>query len=257
MFEKEIEIHTADGVAGGFFYHPDGAGPWPGLIHLTDIFGIRAVNLDLSKRLASEGYAVLLPNIFYRTGKPPLFPPDSKHGDEKAMKRFQELAAPLTPEVIERDAAACVDFLEQLKTVGPGSFGVVGYCFTGGVALRMAATRPEKFAAVASFHGGRLITDDPASPHTLLPRVKARLYFGHAVEDRSMPKEAIEKFESALAAWGGRYESETYEGARHGWTMSDSAAYNQPQAERAFAKLTQLFAATIGGKNSSGARRGA
>lgn len=245
MIEKEIEIRTTDGTADGFFFRPDGGGPLPGVIHLTDIFGIRAVNRDLSKRLALEGYAILLPNIFYRTGKPPLFPPDFKHGDEKAKKRFQELVAPLTPDAIERDASAYTDFLAQQESVGAGNFGIVGYCFSGGVALRMAATRPEKFAAVASFHGGRLITDDPASPHLLLPRAKARLYFGHAVEDRSMPQEAIEKFERALAAWGGQYESETYDDARHGWTMSDSAAYNQPQAERAFTKLRDLFAATL------------
>lgn len=245
MIEKEIEIRTADGTADGFLFRPDGAGPWPGVIHLTDIFGIRPVSVDLSKRIASEGYAVLLPNIFYRTGKPPLFPPDFKHGDEKAMKRFQELVAPLAPDAIERDAAAYTDFLAHQESIRSGAFGIVGYCFTGGVALRMASTCPEKFAAVASFHGGRLITDDPVSPHTLLPRVKARLYFGHAVEDRSMPKEAIEKFDRALAAWGGQYESETYDDARHGWTMSDSAAYNQPQAERAFAKLRDLFAETL------------
>lgn len=245
MIEKEIEVRTPDGVADAVLYDPEGAGPWPGVIHLTDIFGIRAVTRDLSKRIAAEGFTVLLPNVFYRTGKPPLFPADAKHGDEKAMNRFRELAAPLTPEATERDAFAYTDSLARQESVGSGGFGVVGYCFTGASALRMAATRPEKFAAVASFHGGRLFTDDPASPHLLLPRVKACLYFGHAVEDRSMPKETIEKFENALAAWGGRYESETYEGARHGWTMSDSAAYNEPQAERAFAKLRDLFAETL------------
>jgi carboxymethylenebutenolidase len=243
--EKEIEIHTADGAADGFLYRPDGDGIWPGVIHLTDIGGIRSANRDLSKRLASEGYVVLLPNVFYRTSKPPVFPPGSKHGDEKFMQRFQELAAPFTPEAIERDGSAYTDFLSKQESVGTGGFGIVGYCFTGGVALRMAAARPEKIAAVASFHGGRLFTDDPTSPHTVLPRVKARLYFGHAVEDRSMPKEAIENFERALESWGGRYESETYDGARHAWTMPDSPAYNQPQAERAFIKLSELFAVTL------------
>jgi carboxymethylenebutenolidase len=245
MIEKEIQIRTADGTADGFLYQPEGKGRWPGVIHLTDIWGIRAANRDLSKRLAAEGYVVLLPNVFYRTSKPPVIPPGPKHGDEKFMQRFQELAAPLTPEAVERDASAYTDFLAKQESVNSGPFGIVGYCFTGGVALRMAAARPEKFAAVASFHGGRLFTDDPASPHLVLPRVKARLHFGHAVEDRSMPKEAIEKLEGALASWGGRYESETYEGAHHSWTMPDSPAYNQSQAERAFNKLVELFAATI------------
>jgi carboxymethylenebutenolidase len=245
MIEKGIEIRTADGTADGFLYQPEAKGRWPGVIHLTDIWGIRAANRDLSKRLAAEGYVVLMPNVFYRTGKPPVIPPGFKHGDEKFMQRFQELAAPLTPEAVERDASAYTDFLAKQESVGSGPFGIVGYCFTGGVALRMAAARPEKFTAVASFHGGRLFTDDPASPHLVLPRVKARLYFGHAVEDRSMPKEAIEKLEGALASWGGRYESETYEGAHHSWTMPDSPAYNEPQAERAYTELVELFAAAI------------
>jgi carboxymethylenebutenolidase len=245
MMEREIEIRTVDGTADGFLYRPDGDGPWPGVIHLTDVGGIRAANRDLSNRIASEGYVVLLPNVFYRVGKPPLFPPGSKIGDEKFMLRVHELVAPMTPEAIERDAFAYTDFLAKQESVSSGAFGIVGYCFTGGVALRMAAVRPERFAAVASFHGGGLFTDAPTSPHTVLPRVKARLYFGHAVEDRSMPKEAIEKFEGALASWGGRYESETYEGAHHGWTMPGGPAYNQPQAERAFDKLRELFAATL------------
>jgi carboxymethylenebutenolidase len=245
MIEKEIDIRTPDGTADGFLYQPEAKGRWPGVIHLTDIGGIRAVNRDFSKRLAAEGYAVLMPNVFYRTSKPPVIPPGLKHGDEKFMQRVQVLTAPLTPEAVERDASAYTDSLVKQESVNRGPFGIVGYCFTGGVALRMSATRPEKFAAVASFHGGRLFTDDPASPHTVLPRVKARLYFGHAVEDRSMPKEMIDKLEGALKSWGGRYESETYEGARHGWTMPDSPAYNQPQAERAFTKLVELFTATI------------
>jgi carboxymethylenebutenolidase len=98
---------------------------------------------------------------------------------------------------------------------------------------------------MASFHGGGLYTDEPTSPHLVLPRIKARLYFGHATKDRSMPQEAIEKFDRALAAWGGKYESEVYDGAFHGWTTSDAPVYNQPQADRAFNKLTELFASTL------------
>jgi carboxymethylenebutenolidase len=123
--------------------------------------------------------------------------------------------------------------------------GVVGYCFSGALAMRTAATRPDRIAAAASFHGGRLFTDAPTSPHLVLPRIKARLYFGHATQDQTMPQEAIEKLNRALQTWGGVYESEVYEGAYHSWTVPDSPVYNQPQAERAFAKLTWLFAKTL------------
>jgi carboxymethylenebutenolidase len=166
-------------------------------------------------------------------------------GDERTAKRLAELSGPLTPAVMERDAAAYVDALAAQGSAKAGPMGVVGLCFSGAFALRTAAVRPDHIAAAASFHGGKLFTDAPNSPHLVLPRVKARLYFGHAVEDRSMPAEAIEKLNHALEAWGGEYESEVYEGAHHSWTVPDSPVYNQPQAERAFGKLTQLFAKTL------------
>ncbi len=168
-----------------------------------------------------------------------------KMGDERTMKRFGALAAPLTPTAMERDASSYVDFLAAENVVRAGAMGVVGYCFTGGMAMRTAAMRPEKIAAAASFHGGGLFTDAPTSPHLVLARIKAQLYFGHAINDTSMPKEAIEKLDGALVAWGGKYESEVYEGAYHGWTTSDAPVYNQPQADRAFEKLTELFARTL------------
>jgi len=113
------------------------------------------------------------------------------------------------------------------------------------MSMRAAAARPDRIAAAASFHGVRLFTDAPTSPHLVLPRIKARLYFAHAVKDNSMPAEAIEKLNGALEAWGGKYESEIYEDAYHGWTAPDSPVYNAPQAERAFQKLSELFAETL------------
>lgn len=245
MIEEEIEIHTKDGTSDGVFYNPDGEGRFPGVIFLTDIGGIRPATRDMARRLAAEGYCVLLPNVFYRSGRPPLWDFPRKLGEERTMKRIAELSAPVTPEAMGRDASDYVDFLPSQDSVSAGVMGVVGHCFTGPMALRTAATRPDRIAAAASFHGVRLFTDDPASPHLLLPRVKARLYFAHAVEDHSMPEEAIEKFHRALEAWGGKFESEIYEGAYHGWTALDSPVYNGPQAERAFQKMTTLFAETL------------
>jgi len=198
----------------------------------------------MAQRRAEQGYTVPMPNIF-RTSHSPVFDFDFVLGEQRTMKRIGELAAPLSPDAMERDAAAYVDFLAAQASVDPGAMGVVGYCISGQLAMRTAAVRPEKVVAAASFHGGGLYTDSPASPHHALPRIKARLYFGHAIEDMSMPAEAIKKFESALAAWGGKYTSETYDGSRHGWTVPDSAVYNPPTAERAFEKLTGLFAETL------------
>jgi carboxymethylenebutenolidase len=245
MVEQAIAIRTPDGTADGFLFQPETAGRWPGVIHLTDIGGIRPAQHDMCRRLSSAGYVVLMPNVFYRTGKPPVLDFPVKMGDEKTMKRINELKAPLTPEAIARDGSAYVDFLAAQKSVKDIAMGIVGYCVTGPVAMRIAAARPDKIAAVASFHGGGLFTDTPTSPHLVLPRVKARLYFGHAIEDHAMPKVAIENLEKALKAWGGKLESETYEGAHHGWTTPDNPYYKQAQADRAFGKLTELFAATL------------
>jgi len=244
MIEEAIEIRTADGTADGLLFRAEGERR-PSVIHLTDIGGIRKSHRDMARRLAEKGYTVLMPNVFYRTTKPPVVDITIGMGDERTMKRFGELRAPLTPEAVERDATAYVNFLSSHSAASAGSIGVVGYCFTGAFAMRTAAAMPGKVAAVASFHGGGLYTDEPTSPHLVLPRIKARLYFGHATKDRSMTAEAIEKFDRALAAWGGKYQSEVYDGAFHGWTTADAPVYNQPQAERAFEKLTELFASTL------------
>ena len=240
MIEKSIGIRTPDGVADGLLIQPEREDRWPGVLYLTDIFGIRDASRGMANRLAAEGYAVLLPNIFYRNGQPPIFNFPLTIGDDRFMKRMNEIRAPLTPDAMERDLSAYVDFLARQPAVIAKAFGAVGFCFSGQMALRAAAVRSEQIAAAASFHGGGLYTDAPTSPHTLLPSVKAHLYFGHGIEDRSMPKEAIEKLDRALAAWGGTYDSETYE-AHHGWTVPDNPAYNERQAERAYKTLTELL----------------
>ncbi len=245
MIEEEVHIPTSDGISDGFLYRPEGKRRWPGIVHLTDIGGIRPAQHDMARRLAAEGYSVLMPNVFYRSGQPPMFDFPSSPGDERRRQRFAELAGPLTPEAVERDAAAYVDFLAAQESVSEGAMGVVGYCFTGSLAMRIAAARPDRIGAAASFHGGGLFTDASTSPHFVLPRIKARLYFGHAIQDRSMPEEAIARLDRALEVWGGKYESEVYEGAYHSWTVPDSPVYNQPQAERAFEKLTELLATTL------------
>jgi len=245
MIEKPIEIRTADGTADGYLYQQEGSGRWPGVIYYTDIMGIRPANREIGKRIAANGYTVLMPNVFYRTTKPPLFDFTPDFTNERTMKRFGELAGPLTPEAVERDAHAYADFLSKQDSVSGAPFGVIGTCFTGAIALRTAAALPDKIAAFASFHGGRLYLDnDPASPHLVLPRVKARLFFAHATNDRTIPAEAIAKLDEALAAWGGRYESRIY-GATHGWTVPGSPVYNEREAEAAFAKLMELFSSTL------------
>ncbi|MGB8365972.1 MAG: YaiI/YqxD family protein [Rhizomicrobium sp.] len=243
MREEKVQITTADGVADGFLYLPGGKGPWPAILHYPDGIGIRPAFHQMAKRLRGEGYAVLLPNIYYRTTSGPAFDFTVDFSDPKTRQRFGELTAPLTQDAMERDALAYLDCLGA-RSEAKGAFGVVGFCLTGKMALYTAAAAPARIAAAAAFHGGGLYTDDAASPHHVLPRIKARLYFGHAIDDNSMPADAIAKFEAALAAWGGVYESETYP-ARHGWTVPGWEIYDEAQAERAYAKMKALFAETL------------
>jgi len=242
MKEQDLQLTVPDGTVDAVLITPEGQDSFPGVLFCTDIGGIRDTMREMGRRLAAEGYTVLMPNLFYRVSRPPVFSFPRKPGDPATMKRIGELSAPLTPEALERDLPVYLDTLASQNSVSDGKIGAVGFCIGGGIALRSAAIRPERVGAVASFHGGGLyVADNPSSPHLVLPKVQAQLYFGHATEDKSMDAEAITHFTAALKEWGGVFESEIYEGARHGWTVPDNPAYNQPQAERAYAKLTELF----------------
>ena len=243
MTERKIEFRTADGVVDGYFF-PAASGSGPGVIHLTDIRGNRPANREKSAWLAAQGYSVLQPNVFYRTGKEPVFDFPFVFGEERTMKRFRDITLPLDGPAQERDGLAYVAELRKQPEVAKGPLGVVGHCFTGPMALRVAAASPDQIAAAASFHGGGIVTGAESSPHHVLPRVRAQLYFAHASNDALMPAAAIQTLEQALAAWGGQYGSETYE-AKHGWTVSDGSAYEAKAAERAHAKLLELFARAL------------
>jgi len=242
MIEAKVEIPGLGAEA--FFYRPDDVAEFPGVLFLTDIWGPRPGNIGMAKRLAERGFAVLLPNVMHRYG--PIRPDGLETDDpDENMKRLGQLFRLLTPEQMVGDGKAYVDFLIAQKGVKPGKIGVVGYCFMGQMAVRIAASQPDRIAAAASFHGGFLVTDKPDSPHRILSPIKARLYFGHAVEDSSATPEHVATLEGALRDWHGAFQSEVYEGARHGWTTPGRPVYNELQAERAFEKLVELFEATL------------
>ncbi len=241
MISQPVIFPSQDGSIDGQVIRPVTDQPLPAVIHLTDIFGIRAATDDLAERIARGGYVVLTPNIFYRTALPPVFDFEPDFGTERTMNRFKELSAPLTPDAMDRDGSSFVDFLASQPYIGGGPMGVVGFCFSGKFALRIAAARSDRIGAAASFHGGGLVTDGEDSPHLLLPQIKAPLYFGHAENDRSMPAEAIESLDRALAGWGGAFESEVYVGAQHGWMVAGREVHHPEQAARGFAKLMALL----------------
>jgi carboxymethylenebutenolidase len=240
MIERMLEIAAADGKADAVLYAPD-QGRHPGLLFYTDLFGVRPENRGMAKRIAEQGYVVMMPNVFYRYGKPPFVDANFQWGEPESMKIVQGLFNSLTGSLMEKDAPRYVAALLDQPEVAGDQIAVVGYCFTGAMALRTAAVCAGQVAAAASFHGGQLVTEAPDSPHTRVSKVKAELYFGHAVEDPIMPPEAIEALNQTLKAWGGRYQSEIYDGARHGWTVPGRDIYNEKQAERHYEKLFDLL----------------
>ena len=241
---KETKLEIPGLGAEALFIRPDDVAEFPGVLFLTDIWGPRPGNIGMAERLAEKGFAVLVPNVVHRYG--PIQPGGLETDDpEENKKRLSRLFAALTPQQMVSDGRAYVDCLTAQKGVKPGQIGVVGYCFTGQMGVRIAADLPGKIAAAASFHGGFLVTDKPDSPHRILGPIKARLYFGHAVEDASATPEHVAALEQALRDWHGAFQSEVYDGARHGWTTPGRAVYNELQAERAFEKLIELFDATL------------
>jgi carboxymethylenebutenolidase len=245
VIEEKITIKAADGSAEAIVYSP-GGGKFPALLFYTDIFGVRPASQGMAQRIAAAGYTVMMPNVFYRYGKLPLLDFEFQMGEERSMKALGALFGALTGANMEADAPYYVDALLGREDVQGGKIAVVGYCFTGAMALRTAAVEPDRVAAAASFHGGRLVTEDADSPHSRIPKVKGELYFGHAVEDQSATPAQIAKLDNTLKGWGGEFQSEMYEGARHGWTVPGRDVYDEKQAQRHYEKLFDLLKRTLG-----------
>lgn len=242
---EEADIETTDGVADAVVVRPDGEGPFPGVLLFMDAFGVRDRLAEMAQRIADEGYVVLVPNVFYRAGRAPLLDDlDRLLRPENREELFGQLRphmTALTPDRAVSDAEAYLRWFDQDSQVAAGPIGTTGYCMGGALALRTAAAFPDRVAAVGSFHGGNLATDADDSPHRQLGSVQAELYIAHADHDHSMPPEQQERLASALADSGVRHTVELYEGATHGFTMSDTAAYDEAATERHWTNLLALL----------------
>jgi len=248
LSERDVEVKTPDGTCDAFFTYPT-TGTYPGVLIWPDAFGLRPVVKAMAKRLAAEGYAVLAVNPYYRVTKAP--------GIETAGFNFATDGAKLQPLMgsvnapgnPEKDAVAYVAWLDQQPQVNKAKkIGTQGYCMGGPLIMRTAAAIPDRVGAAASFHGGGLVTANPNSPHLLIPKMKARMYFGVAANDDQRDPKAKEVLKESLAAAKVNGEVELYPKALHGWCMSDMpvqagqpAIYNMDDAERAWAKLLALY----------------
>jgi|HubBroStandDraft_1064217.scaffolds.fasta_scaffold00561_4 carboxymethylenebutenolidase len=256
VVETDVEIKTADGTCDAAFIHlrpKSKSGSYPGVLVWPDAFGLRPSMRTIGKSIAAEGYAVLVPNPFYRVSKAP-FTDASTFNFQNAddMAKLKPLMASATaPGNAEKDAAAYVAFLDAQKEVNKAKkIGTQGYCMGGALVVRTAAHLPDRIGAGASFHGGGLVTDKPDSPHLLAPKIKARMYFGIASNDDSKQPDAKDKLKEAFAAAKVPAEIEVY-AALHGWCVPDMPVrdgvpiYNKPEAERAWAKLVALYSAAL------------
>jgi carboxymethylenebutenolidase len=241
----KISIDTRDGSCPAYVYRPDGDDVWPGVLVFMDGLGIRPAILEIGERLAANGYFVLLPDLYYRSG--PYEPMNARavFADPEQRKVLMEkFVALATPANVMSDTKAFLDYLAAHRDVKKGGIGTTGYCMGGLMSLTAAGTYPDRIAAAASYHGGRLATDAPDSPHRLAPKMKARIYVAGAIEDQSFPDDMKARLEQALTDAGVDHTVETYP-AKHGWVVRDTPVYDAAAAERHWKTLLALFGATL------------
>jgi carboxymethylenebutenolidase len=249
VVEQNVEVKTADGTSDAVFIHPT-TGSHPGVLIWPDAFGLRPSMREIGKRIAAEGYSVLVPNPFYRVAKAPVFQDASSFSfqNQADMAKLQPLMASINAAgAAEKDAVAYIAFLDAQRQVNTAKkIGTQGYCMGGPLVVRTAAAVPNRVGAGASFHGGGLVTDKPDSPHLLAPKIKAHMYFGIASNDDARQPDAKDKLKEAFAAARVPADIEVYP-ALHGWCVRDmplqngAPIYNKADAERAWGTLVALY----------------
>ena len=236
VVEKDVDVKMADGVADSALFYPEGKGTWPAVLLWTDIAGLRPAFRDMGRRLAAEGYVVLVPNVYYRTRKAPVVGATFNSATDRAQ-------LPPRPDdaAIDRDAVAYIAFLDaQSQTNTKKKVGVQGYCMGGPLSFHTASAVPGRIGAVATFHGGGLVTATPASPALLVAKTKAEYLCCVAQNDDKTDPAAKDKLNAAFDEAKLKHHVEVYH-ADHGWTVKGSAVYNEGEAERAWAALLPLY----------------
>ena len=229
---------TPDGVSDSYFVHPS-SGSHPGVLIWPDAFGLRPAKRQMAKRLAESGYAVLVVNQYYRSQRAPIV---NTTNFAEVSDTLRPLMGTLNPETQVRDARAFIGFLDRQQAVDSNrKMGTMGYCMGGPFTMRTAASLPDRVGAAASFHGGGLVTDQPDSPHLLVPQMQAQYLFAIAANDDESQPEAKDVLRDAFSQAGLQAEIEVYEGALHGWCPPDSQVYDESKAERAWSRLLALF----------------
>lgn len=245
MPRTDVNITSEDGVCVVTLHTPLDRGSWPAVILYPDAAGVRETFHAMADRLAGLGYTVLLPDVYYRSGGYPPFDVATVFSDSAERERLRSLAASVSSEMVVRDAGVFLDFLGGRPEVSGTGVGTTGYCMGGRISLIVAGHYPERVAAAASFHGGRLAADDdPDSPYLLAERIRATVYVAAAENDSAFPPEQAERLERALTAAGVKHTIEPYSAA-HGFAVPDTPSYDTIADERHWAALTDLYAANL------------
>jgi len=242
MIEKELDITTPDGAMNAFVVYPDENGPHPVVLFYMDAPGKREELHDMARRLAAQGYYVVLPNLYYRRT------PDYwlRERTEPAMAVMFEHMRATTTALNVRDTGAMLKFVDSQPEADSSRIGAVGYCMSGPFVVAAAAKYSSRFKSIASIHGAGMATDAPDSPHKLAPKIKCEAYFACAEIDKWAPKKDIETLEAALKAGGVNYRIEWYPGAEHGFVFPlRKGIYNEPSAEKHWERLFELFGRTL------------
>lgn len=238
-------VTTADGSCPVRLFTPEGQGPWPGVVMIPDAGGVRQTFFDMAAHLADFGYAVLLPDVYYRQGEWAPFDMATAFTDDNERKRLMSFIGSIRPENWASDADAYFDYLAARPEVSGSKFGVTGYCMGGRATLTIAGLVPDRVAAAASYHGGGLVTEGTDSPHLRADKIQAVVYVGGAENDASFTDEHAEQLEKALTAAGVEHKIETY-AAGHGFAVPDNGPYDAAAAERHWATMREVFGANLG-----------
>jgi carboxymethylenebutenolidase len=235
--DGDVTVTTPDGMCDAYFVHP-ASGTAPGVLVWPDIFGMRPAFRQMGKRLAESGYSVLVVNPFYRVKKAPT----ADAGSATPIPQLLPLAQALTETTHMTDAKAFIGWLDQQASVAKNKkIGTQGYCMGGPIAFRTAAAVPDRVGAVASFHGGGLVTNNPNSPHLQASKTKAQFLIAVAANDDQRSPDEKNVLKDTFAKANLPAEIEVYTGAAHGWCPPDSGVYNEPQAEKAWTRLLALY----------------
>ena len=246
MIEEILDIKTTDGAMETFVCRPERGGPHPAVFKLMDAPGIREELHEMARRLATVGYCVLLPNLYYRAGRHSKFGSDVNREGSAEHQRMRKIRVTMTIPQAMKDVGAMLAFVDGRGDIRKGPIGAHGYCMSGPYALAAAARFPSRVAAAASYYGTWLVNDVEESPHRTLGQTEGELYIACAEHDDLAPPDMVEELRGLFDESGARGEIEIYPGVHHGFAFPERSVYDRPAAERHWERMIALYRRNLG-----------